>query len=1181
MNFFKKASLFWVIVTILILPGILVAILKCSRRYEAESKNIYVETVADLDEFRLLARRDGWTLEELFAKLKESGISSVGISEDTLASLELEGKINILSSNEMRKFYEMTPSVQEDALAGLFIHSDDVKLLDRINQNLSWKLEDRNLQRMSPNMLLIKKSGNGILDKIGLGFSEECFEMAEMFKLGIVTRVYNYPGLSKETAAKIINSLPTPASVSALMFADEEMLGERGDLDNIIELFKKRSYRIAWVEFDVQEGIQKYIKALKNNSFVRIHSIPRKELDLIYTPEKATARWLRAVKDRSLKMLYFRCFLKDEKKYIPNWTEFNLNYIKNTVDEIKKAGFLIAYGEKRFEEPRLKIGEITTIEALSLCIALVLGLAILLKLSFVKDLNSHIVMFFPFITMFLYLIFPRGFPLIASIIGAITYSSIGFVWATESIDKDRDGFVKNSFKFIFFLILPSILGGIFIASLYSTPLYMLKFEQFRGVKISFIVPLIFTLVWTIKKYGSTVLDLLKKPLTVINFLILSVVVVCLVFYILRSDNTTLVRPTIIEEQTRIFLENTLVARPRNKEFLVGYPAAMLFVLLLMRKELVILPILAIFIQMGQVSVLNTFCHFHTRLSITLVRVFNGFWLGVLIGIILVMALRFIQLLIAYWKKKQKRVFLIGYFGFGNVGDELLRGIFSDKLLQKFNNYEISVLSNNQILNNRGNEERFIHRSDLIAIVEELIKCEAVVVPGGGVFQSITSWRSLLYYFFIIRLARLFKAKVVLPAQGLGPWNNKGFFVEWLHRQLAKELKRADYISVRDNASLERYQEITSQFDTVDLTTDLAFLNDSFLKKKPKGRIEFMRIYAILRTSVKGSSRIASELIKLVKDSENINLVPVAFQADEDVDVWKKAGWEGDIKIVGNIENALNDADLVISMRLHGCIIASIMGIPWIGLSYDPKVASFAEACEWSDFCCNPIDANAEFFENSINKLAFYYMTYSRKLLIFADKMNRVAVKDFEKASDAISKVISVVFVFLLINMSVFAQSSFPSWMDEVDFNRKSTNISFDGPIDPETGKTSTLDVKRSKNFKPKLPDFAELRKKSTKVEMDTSSNTVTLVDNNTNQCIQNLKDIPELATATNLIEAVSRLASETSSAFPLNNEKDEEQASRERYLKQNNYRPGRIKSFYLETMKERRKKEEEQNNGGI
>ena len=351
--FLKKVPTFWLVFFILILPGILVSGIRSLQRLSVERNDNYVETVVDFDEFRLLARKDGFSLDEIFTKLKENGASSVAISEDTLASLELEGKITVLSTKEIRKLsleetYEIKLPDNISAMAGLWVFSEDVELLDRINQNLLWKINEKDLVRVHRNLLLINKSGNGFMDKVGLGFSKEYFNLAEKNKMGVVVKVFNYPGLTKESALKIIDFLPSPASVSALLFADEEMLGERGELNQIIELFKTRCYRIGWIEFDTQEGIKSYLKILsKEYPFIRVHSISRKEMDQIYTPNRAIERWVRAVKDRSLKKLYFRCFQKDDKKFISNWTEYNLKYLRETVEELKKNNFLIAEKEEQ------------------------------------------------------------------------------------------------------------------------------------------------------------------------------------------------------------------------------------------------------------------------------------------------------------------------------------------------------------------------------------------------------------------------------------------------------------------------------------------------------------------------------------------------------------------------------------------------------------------------------------------------------------------------------------------------------------------------------------------------------------------------------------------------------------------------------------------------------------------
>ncbi len=1178
MNFLKKVSLFWLIIIPLILPGIIVAAMRCMLRSAVEQEDVFVETVADFDEFRTLSRADGFTVEELFKKLKENGASSVAIPEDTLSSLEAEGKIIVLTSKEIKKLsldetYEFKLPIGKSDLGGLWVYSEDVELLDRIFQTLSWKLSDKFLTRLDTKMLLIHKSGEGFMEKVGLGFSDEFFNLAEKNGLGVVAKVYNFPGLNHETASKIINSIPDPASISALLFADEEMLGARGELDKIVDLFKNPSYRIGWVEFDTQEGIKDYLKKLSvNRPFVRVHCITRKEMDYVYGPERASARLVRAAKDRSIKMLYFNCFMHDEKKYISNLTEYNLEYLKKTVNALNKAGFKIAANdEERKNIPLLKVGKLIPAETLVISLSLILGLLIMLKLSFIPSIEGVTTLIFTFLSVGLFYLYPEHFPKIAGLIGAISYSCIGLMLASDSVENNNYSFIRNTIRFIVLLVIPSIIGGLLIAGLCSNIEYLLKLDQFHGVKLAFIVPLIISVLWSLKKFGKNVFSLLQKPMTIVGVLVLVAVVVSLFLYIIRSDNTTLLKPTALEDGVRTFLENTLVARPRNKEFLVGYPAALLFVLLLMRKEFMLLPLLALFIQMGQVSVVNTFCHFHTHFLLTLLRVGNGLWIGILLGFVLVFAWRLLMIIKAYGLGKEKKIFLVGYFGFGNAGDELLRETYTQKASRKLKDYSISVLIGNKIPETNEYNVNWVPRRDFTAVIEELIKSEAVVIPGGGIFQSVTSYRSLMYYLLIVKIARFFKTRVILPAQGLGPWKNNSLLALWLHKKLANELKQADYVTVRDDNSVEKYKEITSLEAYVEETTDLAFLNSFYEKKRFKGKINFMKIYAVIRGSVAGAVKIASELIKLSKDSENIELVPVAFQPGEDSYVWRKAGWKDEIKTVDSFDKTFDGADLVVSMRLHGCIIATNQGIPWIGIAYDPKVSSYAKACGWEDFCRNPEEANGEFFENCINKMAFDYEKYSKKLNAFSEKMHKCALKDFEKSCEAITKVIALAVMLFVINTTAFAENSFPGWMDKVEFNRSSSNTEFKGPVDPETGKVSSLESKRGKGFKPNLPDFAELRKKATKTEIEKEGNSIS--ENKSNESLQNVKNLSKPATDAASLKSVNMLASDTVAS--LSSDVEDEEPSEEELRRRRTYRPGRIKSFYLESKEAERKNKEE------
>ena len=114
----------------------------------------------------------------------------------------------------------------------------------------------------------------------------------------------------------------------------------------------------------------------------------------------------------------------------------------------------------------------------------------------------------------------------------------------------------------------------------------------------------------------------------------------------------------------------------------------------------------------------------------------------------------------------------------------------------------------------------------------------------------------------------------------------------------------------------------------------------------------------------------------------------------------------DIKNIESFENALDGADLVISMRLHGCILATKVGIPWIGIAYNPKVTSFAESCGWSDFCKIPKEVDAEFFEKCINMLAYDYAKSSKKLYDYAEKMKKISEKDFQHSCERLTNLSS-------------------------------------------------------------------------------------------------------------------------------------------------------------------------------
>jgi polysaccharide pyruvyl transferase WcaK-like protein len=133
----------------------------------------------------------------------------------------------------------------------------------------------------------------------------------------------------------------------------------------------------------------------------------------------------------------------------------------------------------------------------------------------------------------------------------------------------------------------------------------------------------------------------------------------------------------------------------------------------------------------------------------------------------------------------------------------------------------------------------------------------------------------------------------------------------------------------------------------------------------------------------------------------MELLPVAFQPGEDEKVWLAAGWKGEVTYASEPLETFAAFDLVVSMRLHGCIVSTCLAIPWLGIAYDPKVSAFADASRWQ-FCCSPSDATRPLLEEKLNLLVSRRVEFSDKLHRIAGENRRNVEEDYARMAAAVS-----------------------------------------------------------------------------------------------------------------------------------------------------------------------------------
>ena len=188
-------------------------------------------------------------------------------------------------------------------------------------------------------------------------------------------------------------------------------------------------------------------------------------------------------------------------------------------------------------------------------------------------------------------------------------------------------------------LLTVVAGGLSIASFYGTSDAALRLTPFSGVKLTLLLPLILIFAHDMKRrvHPEGFLEVMRRSPLWTELALLGVVMLGALVMALRSGNVSNVPGW--EVAFRDFVENMLIVRPRTKEFMIGYPALVIY-WFTVRKGLIpyYREVLRLAAALAFCSAVNTFCHFHTPLYLSVIRTLNGWWLGLLIGVVCAAAL---------------------------------------------------------------------------------------------------------------------------------------------------------------------------------------------------------------------------------------------------------------------------------------------------------------------------------------------------------------------------------------------------------------------------------------------------------------------------------------------------------------------------------------------------------------
>ncbi|HBJ18243.1 MAG TPA: hypothetical protein DDY70_00630 [Clostridiales bacterium] len=135
--------------------------------------------------------------------------------------------------------------------------------------------------------------------------------------------------------------------------------------------------------------------------------------------------------------------------------------------------------------------------------------------------------------------------------------------------------------------------------------------------------------------------------------------------------------------------------------------------------------------------------------------------------------------------EKKPLLLVGYFGFGNLGDEEALRIFTERLCARGIPYRVLSRSGER----KGG--RAVTRRDLLSLKKAICGSSAMVAVGGNLLQSESSFRSLLCYAVLFSYAEKRGIPLFLYGGGIG-----GFRDGRSERIVRHLLPRFSYLGLR-------------------------------------------------------------------------------------------------------------------------------------------------------------------------------------------------------------------------------------------------------------------------------------------------------------------------------------------------------------------------------------------------
>jgi polysaccharide pyruvyl transferase CsaB len=386
-----------------------------------------------------------------------------------------------------------------------------------------------------------------------------------------------------------------------------------------------------------------------------------------------------------------------------------------------------------------------------------------------------------------------------------------------------------------------------------------------------------------------------------------------------------------------------------------------------------------------------------------------------------------------------QIFIVGYYGFRNLGDEAVLSAMLSGLRGRLDDPLFTVSSGDPEQTTSDHGVAAVQWQDVSSMVGAIRTSDLVIIGGGGLFhdywgvnpESVLSKQhyGISYCATPAVLAALRRAPLMIYGVGVGP----------LLSDDARGMTRAVFdlaavATVRDAESRGELEKLGVEADRVEVTADPAFglpsptvsdiaaaeaqiggpgkgpllgvclrgwnvdTDESVLMQAVAGALDgfveahnaqvILVPFSDLDEELTDDTRVAEKLTGMIRAYDRVTVcsvpaTPVAARA------------------------LLSRCSLVLGMRLHSLLFAATEGVPMVALAYDPKVTHLMTALDAEGWCLDLPDASAHTIRDRLEDAFGRRKENGRRLKVAAGTLAARAARSADLAAGLINGSVAV------------------------------------------------------------------------------------------------------------------------------------------------------------------------------